>query len=85
MRATGLKAGTDGMAADWVLPVGAASAGAASVGAASWGDDSAESRVDVGDAGAFGGSSTLSIGFVEVDMMEQAGNPIRQPSKAARA
>lgn len=84
-RATGLNAGTDGTATDSVLPVGTASAGVASVGAAFWCDDSAESRLDVGNAGALGGASTLSIGLVEVEMMEQAGKPIRQPSNAARA
>ena len=31
------------------------------------------------------GASTLSIGFVDVEMMEQAGKPMRQPSNAARA
>jgi hypothetical protein len=83
-RATGLNAGTDGTAADSVFAVLAVSAGAASVGAASWGDDSAESRLAVGDVGAVG-NSTLSIGLVDVEMMEQAGKPMRQPSNAARA
>ena len=83
-RATGLNAGTDGTVADSVLPLGAAFTDAASVGAASWDDDSAESTLDAGDAGAVG-ASTLSIGFVDVEMMEQAGKPMRQPSNAARA
>lgn len=83
-RATGLNAGTDGTAADSVLPLGAVSAGAASAGAAFWGDESAGSRLDVGGAGA-AGASTLSIGFVDVEMSEQAGKPMRQPSNAARA
>jgi hypothetical protein len=38
----------------------------------------------VGGAGA-AGASTLSIGFVDVEMSEQAGKPMRQPSNAARA
>ena len=80
-RATGLNAGNGGTLAASVLPVGAVPVDAVSMGEVS---EVAVSRPESGGTGS-AGTSTGSLGFVDEEMTEQAGKPIRQARSAARA
>jgi hypothetical protein len=75
-RATGLNAGNGGTLAASVLPVGAVPVGEVS--------EVVASRPESGGTGS-AGTSTGSLGFVDEEMTEQAGKPIRQARSAARA